>query len=105
MQPTLSDSLIGTVVASGMPVWLLKPMLLGTMIGMALVLLLRPSVMAPGMDELPRKLADSPDGWLALFAAGLYGGIVQGGVGFLLLFALVGVLRYSRLAGYALKLV
>jgi uncharacterized protein len=103
--PTLSGSLIGSVVASWMPVWLLKPMLLGTMIAMAMVLLLRPSVMAPTLDELPKKLADSPAGWLALFAAGLYGGFVQGGVGFLLLFALVGVLRYNLLAGNALKLV
>lgn len=103
--PTLSGSLIGSVVASWMPVWLLKPLLLGTMIAMAVVLLLKPSVMAPTPDELPKKLADSPAGWLALFAAGLYGGFVQGGVGFLLLFALVGVLRYNLLAGNALKLV
>src|SRR5690606_26565088 len=103
--PTLSGSLIGSVVASWMPVWLLKPMLLGTMIGMAVILLVKPSVMAPTPDELPKKLADSPAGWIALFAAGLYGGFVQGGVGFLLLVALVGVLRYNLLAGNALKLV
>ncbi|MFN3712359.1 MAG: sulfite exporter TauE/SafE family protein [Alcanivoracaceae bacterium] len=103
--PTLSGSLIGSLVASWLPVWLLKPLLLGTMIAMATVLLLKPSVMAPGPNELPKKLADSPAGWVALFGAGLYGGFVQGGVGFLLLFALVGVMRYNLLAGNALKLV
>lgn len=103
--PTLCGSLIGSLVASWLPVWLLKPLLLGTMISMALVLLLRPALMTPGMNEKPKRLSHSPGGWLALFAAGLYGGFVQGGVGFLLLFALVGVLRYSLLAGNALKLV
>lgn len=103
--PTLSGSLIGSVIASWMPVALLKPLLLSAMIGMAIVLLLKPSVMAPSIDEVPKRLSDSPAGWVALFAAGLYGGFVQGGVGFLLLFALVGVLRYSLLAGNALKLV
>lgn len=103
--PTLSGSLIGSLVASWLPVWLLKPLLLSTMISMALMLLVRPALMAPAADEQPKALADSPGGWLALFGAGLYGGFVQGGVGFLLLFALVGVLRYSLLAGNTLKLV
>lgn len=103
--PTLSGSLIGTIAASWMPVALLKPMLLTAMIGMALILLFKPSVMTPSSDIPPLKINQSPKGWLALFAAGLYGGFVQGGVGFLLLLGLVGVLRYPLAPANALKLV
>lgn len=105
LAPTLSGSLIGSAVASFLPVTLLKPLLLGTMIGMALLMMLQPTVMAPPEGAAPKRLHDSPAGWLALFGAGLYGGFVQAGVGFLLLAGLVGVLRYSLVQGNALKLV
>lgn len=105
LAPTLSGSLIGAAIASYLPVWLLKPVLLSTMIAMALLMLIKPSVMAPPAGTIPKQLADSPAGWIALFGAGLYGGFVQAGVGFLLLAALVGMLRYPLVQGNALKLV
>lgn len=105
LAPTLSGSLIGAAIASYLPVWLLKPVLLSTMIAMALLMLIKPAVMAPPAGTIPKQLADSPAGWVALFGAGLYGGFVQAGVGFLLLAALVGVLRYPLVQGNALKLV
>ena len=105
LAPTLSGSLIGAATASYLPVWLLKPVLLSTMIGMALLMMLRPAIMAPTEGVTPKPLSESPAGWAALFAAGLYGGFIQGGVGFLLLAALVGVLRYPLVKGNALKLV
>lgn len=105
MVPTLSGSLIGALTASWMPVWLLKPLLLGTMMTMATLMLVKPSVMTPPDGMTPLRLADSKAGWLALFGAGLYGGFIQGGVGFLLLAGLVGVMHYSLVQANALKLV
>ncbi|MGA0242990.1 MAG: TSUP family transporter, partial [Pseudohongiellaceae bacterium] len=43
--------------------------------------------------------------WWGLFAAGLYGGFVQAGVGFILLTALAGGLRYDLVRANALKMV
>ncbi len=105
LAPTVSGSVIGTLLASYMPVELLRPALLIVMITMATVMMIRPRLMTPAAEEIPKRLAESPGGWAALFAAGLYGGFIQGGVGFLLLFALVGVMRYSLVQGNALKLV
>jgi uncharacterized protein len=42
-------------------------------------------------------------GWWGLFAAGVYGGFVQAGVGFVLIAALAGGLRYDLLRANALK--
>lgn len=103
--PTLSGSLIGALTASWMPVWLLKPLLLSTMMAMATLMLLKPAVMTPPAGSTPLSLAHSKTGWLTLFGAGLYGGFIQGGVGFLLLAGLVGALRYSLVQANALKLV
>ncbi len=105
MVPTLSGSLLGALAASWMPVWLLKPLLLSTMMAMATLMLVKPSVMTPPDGLTPLRLAESKAGWLALFGAGLYGGFIQGGVGFLLLAGLVGVLHYNLVQANALKLV
>lgn len=102
--PTLSGSLIGSLTASYMPLPWLKPLLLGSMMLMIVIMLVQPASFG-GADQQGRRLSGSPGGWLALFGAGLYGGFVQGGVGFLLLAALAGVLRYPLLAANALKLV
>ena len=42
---------------------------------------------------------------LALFAAGVYGGFIQAGVGFILIAALAGGLRYDLVRTNALKMV
>lgn len=103
--PTLAGSLLGSLTASWLPVTLLKPLLLGTMIAMAALMIFKPAVMTPATDSPPLPLGASRAGWLALFGAGVYGGFIQGGVGFLLLAGLVGVLRYRLVAANALKLV
>ena len=57
----------------------------------------------PGTPTIAPK--QSPAAWLGLFGAGFYGGFVQAGVGFILLAALAGGLRYDLLRANALKTV
>ncbi|MEJ2041710.1 MAG: sulfite exporter TauE/SafE family protein [Reinekea sp.] len=100
---TLSGGLIGSVIASLMPNLYLKPLLLGAMISMALVILVRPSVVLPGPDESIKKVSETPPGFWMLFLAGIYGGFVQAGVGFILIAAIAGTLRYELVQTNALK--
>jgi uncharacterized membrane protein YfcA len=102
--PTLAGSLAGSLLASYLPVSWLKPALLGTMLLMALLMLLQPSVVAPPPGTPACALRDRPLAWLGLFAAGLYGGFVQAGVGFILIAALAGGLRYDLVRTNALKM-
>lgn len=102
--PTAAGALVGSLLASRLPESLLKPILLGTMIAMATLLLLRPkTITAPIGAET--KSALSPGGVVGLFIAGLYGGFIQAGVGFILLSVLGGVLRYDLVRANALKMV
>jgi uncharacterized membrane protein YfcA len=102
--PTLSGSLIGSLLASYLPVVFLKPALLITMLGMALIMLVRPSVVAPPAGTPIYTLKERPMAWFGLFVAGLYGGFVQAGVGFILIAALAGGLRYDLVRSNALKM-
>jgi uncharacterized membrane protein YfcA len=101
--PTVAGSLIGSLAASVIPVEVLKPVLLGTMIAMTLLIVLKPGTL-PSANEQILTLNDKPIANLWLFLAGLYGGFVQAGVGFLLLTALAGVLRYDLVRANALKM-
>ena len=101
--PTVAGSLIGSWVASVIPVEVLKPVLLGTMIAMTLLIVLKPGTL-PAVDEQILTLKEKPIVNLWLFLAGLYGGFVQAGVGFVLLTALAGVLRYDLVRANALKM-
>lgn len=103
--PTLIGALIGSLAASYLPVWLLKPVLLVSMVAMALIMLVRPTVVAPPEGTEARRLADHPPAALGLFLAGVYGGFVQAGVGFILIAALAGGLRYDLVRTNALKMV
>jgi uncharacterized membrane protein YfcA len=77
---------------------------LATMLAMAILMLLQPSVVAPPPGTPAYALRDRPLAWLGLFAAGLYGGFVQAGVGFILIAALAGGLRYDLVRTNALKM-
>lgn len=103
--PTIVGALVGAQVATHTPNWILEPVLLGTMALMALVMLVRPKLFHAEEDETPRGALARPAPVLGLFAAGLYGGFVQAGVGFVLLAVLGGLLRYDAVRANALKLV
>ncbi|MGI9250462.1 MAG: sulfite exporter TauE/SafE family protein [Pseudohongiellaceae bacterium] len=103
--PTLCGGAIGALGAAVMPVGYLKPVLLLTILGMSVVILVRPSVIAPPPGTPTLRPADSGRAWFGLFAAGVYGGFVQAGVGFILLAALAGGLRYDLARANALKMV
>ncbi len=103
--PTLFGGLMGGAVASYAPTYLLKPALLITMLGMAALMLFKPSVVIPEAGTAVNRVDDTPGAWKALFAAGFYGGFVQAGVGFVLIAALAGTLRYDIVSTNALKIV
>lgn len=103
--PTVLGTVVGSVLAIWIPVGVLKWVLLTAMVGMALLTLLAPTVVAPPPGTPAIELRDSPLGWAALFGCGIYGGLVQGGVGFLLIAALAGILRYDIIRTNALKMV
>lgn len=94
----------GALCASYLPPGVLKPVLLLTMIAMALVILLRPATVAPPPDTPARKVGRLPQAWLGLLGAGFYGGFVQAGVGFVLIAAIAGTLRYDLVRTNALKM-
>lgn len=105
LAPTLLGSLAGSLAASYLPVWLLKPVLLGAMVTMALIMVIKPGVVAPPEGTKAERLKDKPGAAIGLFLAGVYGGFVQAGVGFILIAALAGGLRYDLVRSNALKLV
>ena len=102
--PTLLGGLLVGAVASYAPVHILKPALLLTMLAMAGLMLIKPSLVAPEPGTPTKQVSGTPGAWTALFAAGFYGGFVQAGVGFVLIAALAGTLRYDLVATNALKI-
>jgi len=102
--PNLLGGVLGSLLAAILPVTWLKPLLLGTMVGLSLLILVRPSVVAPPLGTPVIRVKDSPTAWWALFTAGVYGGFAQGGVGFVLIAALAGTLRYDLRRTNALKM-
>lgn len=103
--PNILGGICGAVTAALIPGLYLKPLLLGTIISMSILILLRPSTVAPEPGTIPLSPLQHRGAWWSLFGAGLYGGFVQAGVGFILLAALAGGLRYDLLRANALKTV
>ena len=101
----LAGALVGSLAASYFPVAWLEYALLGAMVGMAVAMIVRPDVVMPDEGSIPKQLAKSPGAAGGLFLAAAYGGFVQAGVGFLLIAALAGGLRYDLVRTNALKLV
>ena len=95
----------GALASTWLPPDVLKPVMLGAMIAIALVMLLAPDVVEPPEDASAHSLRERPMAGLALFGAGVYGGFVQAGVGLVLIVSLAGVLRYDLVRANALKVV
>ena len=102
--PTLLGALGGAATAAYLPGEVLKPVLLAAMIGIAVVLLVRPAILAPDPGGTARALRDVPVAMPVLVAIGFYGGFAQAGVGIFLLAAFGGLLRYDLVRANALKL-
>jgi len=102
--PLSLGGILGALAASYAPVSYLKPVLLITMISLSLVILIKPSVVMPEPGTIPNRVRQTPSSWVMLFLSGLYGGFVQAGVGFVLIIALAGSLRYDLVKSNALKL-
>lgn len=103
--PTLLGGLLGAVAAAFAPTVILKPLLLGSMLTMTAIMLIKPEFVAPTPGTKPYRVKDRPSSWLWLGLAGFYGGFVQAGVGFILITALAGSLRYDLVQTNALKVV
>ena len=101
--PTILGGVFGAVAAAMMPNLYLKPVLLISILAMSIIILVRPAVIAPPPGTPTRSPNEHKGAWWSLFGAGLYGGFVQAGVGFILLGALAGGLRYDLLRANALK--
>lgn len=102
--PCLAGALLGSLLASYLPVTWLKPVLLFTMLVMAFLLLVQPRIVVPPVGTPTYSIKERPMAGVGLFLAGLYGGFVQAGVGFILIAALAGGLRYDLVRTNALKM-
>ncbi|MDP7145686.1 MAG: sulfite exporter TauE/SafE family protein [Pseudomonadales bacterium] len=103
--PTSSGALCGALLASYLPVFVLKPVLLVSMVAIALIMLTKPDMVAPPEGTVILTMREKPSAAAGLFLAGVYGGFVQAGVGFILIAALAGGLRYDLVRTNALKMV
>jgi uncharacterized membrane protein YfcA len=102
--PTTLGAVLGALLATWVPRELLKPIMLVTMIFMAALIAFRKQTLIPEGGPILRP-NEAPKSYAGLFLAGVYGGFIQAGVGFLLLGVLIGTLRHSLITGNALKLV
>lgn len=103
--PNIVGGLLGAIGAALLPNLYLKPVLLLTILSMTVIILVKPEVIAPPLGTAALSPAQHKGAWWSLFAAGVYGGFVQAGVGFILLAVLGGGLRYDLLRANALKTV
>jgi uncharacterized membrane protein YfcA len=102
---TMLGGLVGAAFASYMPADYLKPTLLGAMIIMAGIILFKPSAIAVTEGTKAFSVMEQKQSIPMLFIAGFYGGFVQAGVGFILIAAIAGGLRYDLARTNALKVV
>lgn len=100
--PTLLGGVVGSILASVLPNWLLKPLLLLSMLFVAGLVLFKTDLFNVKPDAAPKPM--SPLAWTTLFVIGIYGGFVQAGVGLLMLPVFAGILGYDMIRSNALKL-
>jgi len=102
---TLVGGLVGASLASYMPADFLKPTLLAAMIIMAGIILFKPSAITASEGTTADTVMGNKKSIPILLLAGFYGGFVQAGVGFILIAAIAGSLRYDLVRANALKIV
>jgi uncharacterized protein len=98
----IAGGAVGALIVTRLPGHVLEPIELGVLVVMALGLLVKSSWFVPAVEESPRPMSAAAA--LGLFATGIYGGMVQAGVGLLLVAVLCGVMRFDLLRGNAIKL-
>ena len=103
--PTATGAALGALSTLWLQPDVLKPVLLGAMITIAASMLVLPNIVAPPEGTKTYSLRERPAAFLMLFGAGVYGGFVQAGVGFILIAALAAGLRYDLVRTNALKVV
>lgn len=101
--PILLGGLIGSLSITSIDPSLVKPVILITMITMAVITYYKPSVVVPPEGTPINLMRNTPKAWPALLFVGFYGGLIQAGVGFLLIASIAGILRYDILRTNALK--
>ena len=97
--PTILGTLAGSIAASRVPVEMLKYALLGTMVAMALVMLIWPGVVGAAEGNAPRPLWRSPAGLVGLFGPALYAVFLPGRGRFVPIAVSRGVLADGVVAG------
>lgn len=102
--PTVLGALAGAIAATRVPTSVLKPVLLVTMMLMAALFALMPSLLHRD-PTVKTSLKPNAGAMSGLLLAGFYGGFVQGGVGFVLLAVISGMLGFDLVRANALKLV
>ena len=105
LAPTASGAVIGAFAATWIPGDVFKPVILGVMITFALIMILLPEVIIPPEGTRPYTLRERPVALAMLFGAGIYAGLVQAAVGFILMGALAAGLHYDLVRTNALKVV
>lgn len=102
--PTIAGAAVGALSASAIPRHALQPILLGALLLMTFAFAFRPALLEPDEQEVPLTPKEVPRGQLALFAAGVYGGFLQAGSGFVFLAILSGMLRHPLRTANAAKI-
>ena len=97
--PVVGGAAIGSWVATELPQDVLQAMFGVVLAGVAASVVIRPSAWTAGGQARLSK----PWRWVIFFGIGLYGGLVQVGVGFLMLSGLVVGVGLDAVSGNAVK--
>lgn len=101
--PSVAGAVLGAYAATLVPNSVLTPLIVATLVVMAGTMFLNPAALAPAADAEPIDPLRRPSAALALFAAGLYGGFLQAGVGIVLLAVFASLLQIDLVRGNGLK--
>ena len=102
--PMAIGGLFGSLAAAFASPEILKPLLIGTMIFMSLLILLRPAVVSPPTGTAIRQVSETPSALLGLVIAGFWR-ICSGRCWIFTTASIAGTLRYDIVRANAIKLV